>query len=75
MKIFYQTFSNTTKLITILLLFILAQSCTKDANCGDQSDIVNSYYISADDKSKIPFKGKDTLTYIGDAGGYRNAIW
>jgi hypothetical protein len=68
MKIFYQTFSITNKLISILLLFLLAQSCTKDANCGDQSDIVNSYYISADDKSKIPFKGNDTLTYISDAG-------
>jgi hypothetical protein len=68
MKIFYQTFSFTAKLVSILLLFILAQSCTKDASCGDQSDIVNSYYISADDKSKIPFKGNDTLTYISDAG-------
>ncbi len=68
MKIFYQTFSNTNKLISILLLIILAQSCTKDANCNGQSDIVNSYYISADDKSKIPFKGNDTLTYISDGG-------
>jgi hypothetical protein len=68
MKIFYQTFSITTKLISIFLLIILAQSCTKDTNCGDQSKIENSYYISADDKSKIPFKGNDTLTYISDAG-------
>jgi hypothetical protein len=68
MKIFYQTFSITTKLISILLLIILAQSCSKDANCGNQSDIVNSYYISADDKSKIPFKGNDTLIYYSNEG-------
>jgi hypothetical protein len=68
MKIFYQTFSITTKLISILILFILAQSCTKDASCNGQRDTVNSYYISADDKSKIPFKGNDTLVYISNAG-------
>jgi hypothetical protein len=57
-----------TKLLIIIGLIMLFENCTKDANCGDQSDIVNSYYISADDKSKIPFKGNDTLTYISDAG-------
>lgn len=57
---------TTTKLISILILFILAQSCTKDANCGDQNKIENSYYISADDKSKIPFKGNDTLIYYSN---------
>ncbi len=57
-----------TKLLSIIGLIMLFENCTKDANCGDQSDIVNTYYISADDKSKIPFKGNDTLTYISDAG-------
>ena len=57
-----------TKLLSIIGLIMLFENCTKDANCGDQSYIVNSYYISADDKSKIPFKGNDTLTYISDAG-------
>ena len=47
---------------------MLFENCSKEPSCGDQSDIVNSYYISADDKSKIPFKGNDTLTYISDAG-------
>jgi hypothetical protein len=28
----------------------------------------NNYNISADDKSKIPFKGNDTLVYISDVG-------
>jgi len=68
MKIFYQTFSITTKLISILILFIFAQSCTKEPSCNGQSDTINSYYISADDKSKIPFKGNNTLTYISNAG-------
>lgn len=47
---------------------MLTQSCFKDASCGDTNDIVNNYNISADDKSKIPFKGNDTLIYISDAG-------
>ena len=57
-----------TKLLCIIGLIMLFENCTKDPSCSDQSDIVNSYYISADDKSKIPFKGNDTLTYISDAG-------
>jgi hypothetical protein len=57
-----------TKLLSIIGLIMLFENCTKEPSCGDQSDIVNSYYISADDKSKIPFKGNDTLTYISDAG-------
>ena len=68
MKIFFQTFSITTKLVSILILIILAQSCTKEPSCNGQRDTVNSYYISADDKSKIPFKGNDTLVYTSDAG-------
>jgi hypothetical protein len=57
------------KLIFLLTLFvILFQSCSKESDCNDQSDMINSYNISADDKSKIPFKGNDTLTYISDAG-------
>ncbi len=47
---------------------MLTQSCAKDISCGDTNDIVNTYNISADDKSKIPFKGNDTLIYISDAG-------
>ena len=47
---------------------MLCQSCKKDNNCGDTSDVVNNYFISADDKAKIPFKGNDTLVYISDAG-------
>jgi len=47
---------------------MLIQSCAKDISCGDTNDIVNNYNISADDKSKIPFKGNDTLIYISDAG-------
>jgi hypothetical protein len=57
-----------TKLLIIIGLIMLFENCSKEPSCGDQSDIVNSYYISADDKSKIPFKGNDTLTYISDAG-------
>ena len=67
MKTNYQTLSM--KLIFLLTLFvILFQSCSKESDCNDQSDMINSYNISADDKSKIPFKGNDTLTYISDAG-------
>lgn len=47
---------------------MLTQSCSKDTSCGDINEIVNNYNISADDKSKIPFKGNDTLIYISDAG-------
>ena len=57
-----------TKILSIIGLIMLFENCTKDANCGDQSKIENSYYILADDKSKIPFKGNDTLTYISDMG-------
>lgn len=59
---------KTTKLLSLLLILILTQSCTKDNNCGDTSDVINNYTISADDKAKIPFKGNDTLIYISDAG-------
>lgn len=59
---------KTIKLLSILVITALVQSCTKETNCGDSSDIVNNYNISADDKSKIPFKGNDTLVYISDAG-------
>jgi hypothetical protein len=59
---------KTTKLLSIIGLIMLFENCAKEPSCSDQSDIVNSYYISADDKSKIPFKGNDTLTYISDAG-------
>ncbi len=57
-----------TKLLCIIGLIMLFENCSKEPSCSDQSDIVNSNYISADDKSKIPFKGNDTLTYISDAG-------
>jgi hypothetical protein len=56
------------KLLSIITLIMLTQSCSKDTNCGDTSDVVNNYFISADDKAKIPFKGNDTLVYISDAG-------
>ncbi len=59
---------KTIKLLSILVITALVQSCTKETNCGDSSDIVNNYNISADDKSKIPFKGNDTLVYISDTG-------
>ena len=68
MKTIYQAKGMKTKLLCIIGLIILFQNCTKDPSCGDQSKIENSYNISADDKSKIPFKGNDTLTYISDAG-------
>ncbi len=57
-----------TKLLSLIFIIMLTQSCSKDTSCGDASDIVNNYNISADDKSKIPFKGNDTLIYISDAG-------
>ncbi len=56
------------KLLSIITIIMLTQSCSKDTSCGNTNDIVNNYNISADDKSKIPFKGNDTLIYISDAG-------
>ncbi len=57
-----------TKLLSLIFIIMLTQSCSKDTSCGNTNDIVNNYNISDDDKSKIPFKGNDTLIYISDAG-------
>ena len=68
MKTIYQAVGMKLKLLSIIGLIMLFENCTKDPSCGNQSKIENSYNISADDKSKIPFKGNDTLSYISDAG-------
>ncbi len=58
---------TTTKLLSILLLIILTQSCTKDPSCGDLSDINIYYNIADSNKAKIPYTGNDTLVFISDA--------
>jgi len=68
MKIFYQTFSITTKLISILLLNILAQSCSKESPCNNYTSQTFSYKLSENNKNQIPFKGSDTLRYISNIG-------
>lgn len=59
---------TTTKLVSILILIILAQSCTKDSSfCGDQSDKNVYYNIAGSNKAKIPYTGTDTLVFISEA--------
>lgn len=68
MKIFFQTFSITTKLISILLLFIFTQSCSKESPCNNYTSQTFSYKLSENNKNQIPFKGSDTLRYISNIG-------
>jgi hypothetical protein len=57
-----------------MLCFVLSfylQSCNWGNPCGDDYQSVNTnYFISDANKASIPFRpdGKDTLTYISDAG-------
>ncbi len=64
----FANYVGSIKVLFVLMAFGLLLSCSKDTGCGNANDIVNNYNISADDKSKIPFKGNDTLVYISDVG-------
>ena len=59
---------KTTKLISILILFILTQSCSKESPCNNYTSQTFSYKLSENTKNQIPFKGPDTLTYISNIG-------
>ena len=59
---------TTTKLISILILFILTQSCSKESPCNNYTSQTFSYKLSENTKNQIPFKGTDTLTYISNNG-------
>lgn len=64
-------FSNYTILATALQLSIHFTSCQYGDPCGEERTPVNTYYvISEANRTSIPFRadGKDTLTYISDAG-------
>lgn len=47
---------------------MLTQSCSKDNNCGDTSDVINNYIIEDSNKAKMPYTGTDTLVFISDKG-------
>jgi len=56
------------KLLSILLMFIFTQSCTKDNKCSDSKDVIINYNIADSNKAKIPYTGTDTLVFISDKG-------
>jgi hypothetical protein len=68
MKKNHQAIDITLKLLSILLLFMLVQSCAKESNCGDQTTITNIYNIADSNKAKIPYTGNDTLIFISNQG-------
>lgn len=56
-----------TKLLSIILLIMLTQSCSKDSACKNTE--TNIYYNIADsNKAKIPYTGTDTLVFVSDQG-------
>jgi len=59
---------KTTYIFTLIIAIILLQSCKQ--NGGYDCVIPDEYYnLTSDEKSKIPYpKGKDTLTFLSDAG-------
>jgi len=60
-----------TKISTILIAFLLGcivcfTTCKKNSGCPDAT---NTYYnLSADEKSKIPYSGTDTLIFLSNTG-------
>lgn len=50
------------------LLLLQLFSCQPEENCPERETKYSQYYISEDDKSKIPFTGTDTLVYISNQG-------
>ena len=63
--------------VTIINTVLLVSACTKDANCGQQQS--TTYNISSDEKAKIPYTGKDTLTFVrmttGDTFTFYGTGW
>jgi hypothetical protein len=68
MKKNHQAINISLKLLSLLLLFMLVQSCAKESNCGNQTTITNIYNIADSNKAKIPYKGNDTLIFISNQG-------
>jgi len=58
-----------TKIIYFLLLMsvIAMHSCSKSEPCNAK-DIITYYNLTEEQKSKIPYKGSDTLMFLSDAG-------
>jgi hypothetical protein len=55
---------KTTKLISILFLIMLIQSCTKDSEPCGGNETYN--YLSTEDKAKVPYTGTDTLVFVSN---------
>jgi hypothetical protein len=55
---------KTTKLISILFLIMLMQSCTKDNEPCGGNETYN--YLSTEDKAKVPYTGTDTLVFVSN---------
>jgi hypothetical protein len=68
MKILNYTIIIKLKLLSIITIIMLTQSCSKDNNCGDTSDVINNYIIEDSNKAKMPYTGTDTLVFISDKG-------
>lgn len=67
MKSLNQALGKTTiHLISILLLVILVQSCSKTDPCPNGQE--NYYNLTDEEKSKIPYTGTDTLVFVSDKG-------
>ncbi|MFZ4798984.1 MAG: hypothetical protein ACOYMA_15895 [Bacteroidia bacterium] len=55
---------KTIKLLSIFLLVIFNQSCSKDkGSCGGNK---TNYYLSDVDKAKVPYTGTDTLVFVSN---------
>ncbi len=55
------------KLLSIIFIIMLTQSCSKDTKCSFAD--TNIYYNVADsNKAKIPYTGSDTLVFVSDQG-------
>lgn len=54
-------------LICLTILLLIISSCSKDP-CSSYQSKTYSYFLSDSTKTQIPFKGKDTLTYISNKG-------
>jgi hypothetical protein len=53
-----------TKFLIILSLLAIITSCTKDPGpCGGQKTY---YYLSEEDKAKVPYTGTDTLVFVSN---------
>lgn len=63
----YNNMKKLTKFLSIILIIMLTQSCSKDSACKNSE--TNIYYNIADsNKTKIPYKGNDTLVFVSDQG-------